>query len=141
MKSFHPDRNQENVPFLQSAIGKRFLAQFPLKPYLTNTSLAELKLGFVPPTPYTGTGKRNAYLYDSNKAYLSYQHIKSYVSSLSNSSLTDFLLVTITPYRKDLDLQEAEVIIGQTEDNQEVDMEVQECSTQLSLDRKRAKTR
>jgi hypothetical protein len=44
---------------------------------------------------------------------------------LSNSSLSDFLLVTITPYRKDLDLQEAEVI-GQTGDNQEVKMEVQE---------------
>jgi hypothetical protein len=44
---------------------------------------------------------------------------------LSNSSLTFFLFVTITPYRKDLDLQEAEVI-DQTEDNQEDGMEVQE---------------
>jgi hypothetical protein len=115
------DSNRENVPFLQSAIGKRYAAQFRNKPYLTNARLDE---PIVAPTPYTGTGKRN-YLYNSNKTYLSYQHIKSYVSSLSNSSLTDFLLVTMTPYRKDLNLQEAEVI-GQIEYNQEVEMEVQE---------------
>jgi hypothetical protein len=107
---------------LQSSIGKRYLVHFPLRPQLSNTSLAELKLGFVPPTPYTGTGKRNAYLNDSNKAYLSYRHIKSYVSSLSNSSLTDFLHVTITPYLK----QQAEVVIGQTKNNQEVEMEARE---------------
>jgi hypothetical protein len=29
-KSAHPDRNQENVPFLQSAIGKRWAFQFPI---------------------------------------------------------------------------------------------------------------
>jgi hypothetical protein len=105
---------------LQSAIGKRYAAKFPNKPYLTNARLDE---PIVAPTPYAGTGKRN-YSYNSNKAYLSYQNIKSHVSSLSSSFLTDFLLVTITSYRKDLDLQEAEVI-GQTEDNQEVEMEVQ----------------
>jgi hypothetical protein len=106
---------------LQSAIGKRYAAQFPNKPYLTNARLDEPT---VAPTPYTGAGKRNTYLNDSNKAYLSCQHIKSYVSSLSDSSLTDFLFVTITPYRKDLDLQEAEVI-DQTEDNQEVEEAVE----------------
>jgi hypothetical protein len=56
MKLSHPDSNKESVPFLQSTIGKIYLSQFPLKPQLSNTSLAELKLGFVPPTPYTGTG-------------------------------------------------------------------------------------
>jgi hypothetical protein len=65
----HPDSNRENVPFLQSAIGKRYAAQFPNKSYLTNARLDEPT---VAPTPYIGTGKRNAYLYDSNKAYLSY---------------------------------------------------------------------
>jgi hypothetical protein len=107
---------------LQSAIGKRYVAQFPDKPNLSSGCLSDPT---VAPTPHSGTGKRNTYLYDSNKAYLSYQNIESYVSSLNNSSLTDFLFVTITPYRKDLDLTEAEVI-DQAEDNQEVFMEVQE---------------
>jgi hypothetical protein len=52
----------------------------------------------VAPNPHAGTGKRISYSYDSNKSYLSYQNIKSYISALNNSSLSDFLFVTITPY-------------------------------------------
>jgi hypothetical protein len=115
------------VSFAQSAIGKRWAAQYPDRP---NPSSGRLNDSIVAPTPHAGTGKRNTYLYDSHKAYLSYQNVKSYVSSLNNFSLSDFLFVTITPYRKDLDLTEAEVI-DQTEDNQEVDMEVQEVEEEV----------
>jgi hypothetical protein len=31
-KSAHPDRNQENVPFLQSTMGKRWASKFPTRP-------------------------------------------------------------------------------------------------------------
>jgi hypothetical protein len=89
----HSDRNQENVPFAQSAIGKRWAAQYPDRPDLSSGRLNDPAR-----TPHAGTGKRITYSYDSNKAYLSYQNIKSYVSSLNNSSLSDFLFVTITIY-------------------------------------------
>ena len=56
---------------------------------------------------------------------LSSQNIKSYISSLNNSSLSDFLLVTISPFRKDLLLTEAEVV-DQIEEVQEVEMQMQE---------------
>ena len=62
---------------------------------------------------------------DSNKPYLSFKNIKSYISSLKNSSLSDFLFVSISPFRKDLLLTEAEVV-DQIEEVQEVEMEVQE---------------
>jgi hypothetical protein len=74
--------------------------------------------------------KRISFSYDSNKSYLSYQNIKSYVSSLNNSSLSNFLFVTITPYRKDLLLTESEVI-DQTEEVQEIEMEVQEVEGEV----------
>jgi hypothetical protein len=74
--------------------------------------------------------KRSSFPYDTNKSYLSYQNIKSYVSSLNNSSLSDFLFVIITSYRKDLLLTEAEVI-DQTEEVQEVEMEIQEVEEEV----------
>jgi hypothetical protein len=95
-KSAHPDRNQENVPFLQSAIGKRWAFQFPGRPHCdSNRSLDGPKNT---PHPTAGTGKSISYLHDS------------YISSLNNSSLSDFLIVTISPFRKVLPLTEAVVV-------------------------------
>jgi hypothetical protein len=122
-ESSHPDRNQENVPFTQSAIGKRWVAKFPSRPVCDSTRRLDGPL--VAPNPNVGTCKRISFSYDSNKSYLSYQKIKSYVTSLNNSSLSDFLFFTILPFRKDLLLTEAEVV-DQIEEVQEVEMEVQE---------------
>jgi hypothetical protein len=56
-KKAHPDRNQENVPFAQSAIGKRWAAQFPARPNLDTTR--RLDDPIVAPNSHAGTGKKN----------------------------------------------------------------------------------
>jgi hypothetical protein len=55
-KTAHPDRNQENVPFAQSAIDKRWAAQFPSRPNLDTTRRLDGPL--VAPNHHAGTGKR-----------------------------------------------------------------------------------
>jgi hypothetical protein len=116
------------VPFAQSAIDKRWAAKFPSRPVCDSSRRIDGPL--VAPNPNAGTGKKISFSYDSNKSYLSYQNIKSYVSSLNNSSLSDFLFVTFTPFRRDLLLTEAEVI-DQTEEVQEVEMEVHEVEEEV----------
>jgi hypothetical protein len=122
-KIAHPDRNQENVPFLQSTMGKRWALKFLPRPVCESTRRLDGPL--IAPNPTAGTGKRRSFPYDSNKPYLSSQNFKSYISSLNNSSLSDFLLVTISPFRKDLLLTDTEVV-DQIKEVQEVEMEVQE---------------
>jgi hypothetical protein len=99
-KSAHPDRNQEDVPFLQSAIGKRWATKFPREPHChSNRSLDGNPRNS--PNPTAGTGK--------SISYLTLQH-ERYISSLNKSSLSDFLTVTIPTFRKVLILTEAEVV-------------------------------
>jgi hypothetical protein len=99
-KSAHPDRNQEDVPFLHSTIGKRWATKFPREPHChSNCSLDGNPRNS--PNPTAGTGK--------SISYLTLQH-ERYISSLNNSSLSDFLTVTISPFRKVLILMEVEVV-------------------------------
>jgi hypothetical protein len=103
------------VPFLQSAIGKRWATKFPGEPHCHS----KRSLDGNPrnsPNPTEGTGK--------SISYLTLQH-ERYISFLNNSSLSDFLTVTISPFRKVLILTEAEVV-KQIEEVQEVEMEVEE---------------
>jgi hypothetical protein len=70
-KSAHPDRNQEDVPILQSAIGKRWATKFPSEPHChQNRSLDGNPRNS--PNPTADTGKTISYL------TLQYEH---YISS------------------------------------------------------------
>jgi hypothetical protein len=89
-------------------MGKRWALKFPSRPVCDSTRRLDGPL--IAPNPTAGTGKRISFSYDSNKPSLSSQNIKSYISSPNNSSKSDFLLVTISPFRKDLLLMEAEVV-------------------------------
>jgi hypothetical protein len=106
---------------LQSTMGKRWASKFPTRLHCDSTR--RLDGPVIASNPTAGTGKRISFSYDSPK---------SYISSLNNSSLSDFLLVTISPFRKDLLLTEAEVV-DQIEEVQEVEMEVQEVEEADSL--------
>jgi hypothetical protein len=89
---------------------KRWTFQFPARPHCdSNRSLDGPKNT---PNPTAGTSKSISYLHDS------------YIYSLNNSSLSDFLIVTISPFRKVLLLTEAEVV-EQIQEVQEVEMEAQ----------------
>jgi hypothetical protein len=55
-KSAHPDRNQENVPFAQSTMGKRLALKFPSRPVCDSTRRLDGPL--IAPNPTAGTGKR-----------------------------------------------------------------------------------
>jgi hypothetical protein len=109
------------VPFLQITVGKRWASKFPTRPLCDSTR--RLDGPGIAPNPTASTGKRISFLYDSTN---------SCISSLNNSSLSDFLIVTISPFRKDLLLTEAEVV-EQIEEVQEVKMEVQEVEKADSL--------
>jgi arginyl-tRNA--protein-N-Asp/Glu arginylyltransferase len=102
------------VPFLQSTMGKRWASKFPARPHCDSTR--SLDGPRITPNPTAVTGKKISYSHDSTN---------SYISSLNNSSLSDFLIVTIPPFRKVLLLTEAEVV-EKIEEVQEVEMEVQE---------------
>jgi hypothetical protein len=118
-KSAHPDRKQENVPFLQSTMGKRWASKFPTRPHCDPTR--RLDGPVIAPNSTAGTCKRISFSYDSTKCY---------ISSPNNSSLSGFLIVTNSPFRKDLLLTEAEVV-DQIEEVQEVEMEVQEVEIEV----------
>jgi hypothetical protein len=60
-------------------------------------------------------------------SYLTLQH-ERYISSLNKSSHSDFLTVTISPFRKVLDLTEAEVV-KQIQEVQEVEIEEEEADS------------
>jgi hypothetical protein len=94
-------------------MGKRWASKFPTTPVCNSTRRLDGPL--IAPNPTAGTSKRISFSYDS---------AKSSISSLNKSSLFDFLLVTISLFRKDLLLTEAEVV-DQIEEVQEVEMEVQ----------------
>jgi hypothetical protein len=87
-KSAHPDRNQADVPFLLSAIGKRWAAKFPTEPHCHHNKMADGNPRNSP-NPTSGTGK--------TMFYLTLQH-ELYISSLNKSSHSDFLTVTIPPF-------------------------------------------
>jgi hypothetical protein len=114
-KSAHPDRNQEDVPFLQSAIGKRWATKFPTEPHCHHNRNVDGNPRNSP-NPTAGTGK--------TISDLTLQH-ERYISSLNKASLSDFLTVTISPFRKVLLLTEAEVV-EQIEEVEEVEIEVEE---------------
>jgi hypothetical protein len=100
------------VPFLQSVTGKRWAAKFPTEPHCHHNRHLDGS-NKNSPNPTAGTGKSISYLHER------------YISSLNNSSLSDFLIVTISPFRKVLLLTEAEVV-EQIQEVKEVEMEVQE---------------
>jgi hypothetical protein len=103
------------VPFLQSAIGKRWASKNPTEPHCHQNRNVDGNPRNSP-NPTAGTGKIIS--------YLTLQH-ERYISSLNKSSHSDFLTVTISPFRKVLILTEAEVV-EQIEEVEEVEMEVEE---------------
>jgi hypothetical protein len=109
------------VPFLQSAIGKIWALKFPREPHCHSNCNVDCNPRNSP-NPTAGTGK--------TISYLTLQH-ERYISSLNKYSHFDFLTVTISPFRKVLILTEAEVV-EQTEEVEEVEMEVEEEADSLA---------
>jgi hypothetical protein len=113
----HKDRNQEQVPFSQSSIGKQWKLKFPERPYCHNDKYLDGSSRIVP------QGKSNNIISSFDRFNYSYSTLQhdGYLSSIHNSSHSDFLSVIISPLQKVQHLAEEVEAVERAEEAEEGD--------------------